>query len=49
MTRPKVATTSPSHSPPDDRTWSDTFTAGSSNIRLATTAPAQPPTTWAGT
>ena len=44
-----MATTSESHSAGDDRSWVERFTAGSSNMRLATTAPRHPPTTWAMT
>ena len=44
---PTVATTSDNHSAPDDRDLVDHSTAGSSNIRLATIAPRQPPTIWA--
>src|SRR5680860_1240338 len=40
-----VATTSESQSAGDDRTLVEASMAGSSNITLATTAPAQPPTT----
>ena len=40
---PTVATTSDSHSAGDDRSLVDNSTAGSSNIRFATTAPRQPP------
>ena len=47
--KPTVATTSDSHSAPDDRDFVDHSTAGSSNIRLATIAPRQPPTHWATT
>ena len=44
---PTVATTSDSHSAPDDRVLVDSSTAGSSNMRLATMAPRQPPMIWA--
>src|SRR5947209_20539559 len=44
---PKVATTSPSHSPGLLRAWPDTLTAGSENIKLATRTPTAPPATWA--
>jgi hypothetical protein len=47
--RPTVATTSESHSAGEDRSVVESSTAGSSNIRLASTAPAQPPATWAST
>src|SRR5512134_783514 len=45
--RPTVATTSESHSAPDERSFVESSTSGRSNIALATTAPMQPPTTWA--
>ena len=44
---PTVATTSASQSAPDERVLVERSMAGSSNIRLARTAPTQPPTTWA--
>ena len=47
MSSPKVATTSPSHSPPDERRWVDQVTAASENMRLARMHPTQEPTTWA--
>src|SRR5437879_1070108 len=40
---PAVATTSESHSAPDDRVLVEMSIAGSSNMRLATMAPRQPP------
>src|SRR6478735_6763564 len=45
--RPNVATTSDSHKAAEDRDVVDHWTAGRSNIRLATIAPRQAPTTWA--
>src|SRR4051794_6699749 len=47
--RPMVATNSPSHSAPDERVWVERVIASRSNMRLATTAPTQPPTTCATT
>ncbi len=44
-----VATTSDSHSAPDERVWVESSKAGSSNMTLARIAPAQPPTIWAAT
>src|ERR671910_2038887 len=44
---PKVATTSPNQSPPDDRSVDENVTGSRSNIRLATMAPAHAPTSWA--
>ena len=44
---PIVATTSDSQSAPDDRLCVDRRTAGRLNMRLAMTAPMQPPTVWA--
>ena len=41
--RPIVATTSDSHSAPDDRSLVESSNAGSENITLAITAPMQPP------
>ena len=46
---PKVATTSASHSPPELRLLVASSTAGSENIRLATTTPTAAPTNWAPT
>src|SRR5262245_51576349 len=43
ITSPAVATTSPRSAPEEARWWSDTVTALSSNIRLATTQPTTPP------
>lgn len=45
---PTVATTSESQSAPDERTFVEISTAGRSNMRLASTAPAHPPTICAG-
>ena len=42
-----MATTSDSHSAPEERTVVEGSMAGSSNIRLATMAPRQPPAIWA--
>ena len=47
--RPIVATTSDSHSAPDERTFVESLIAVSSNITLAMTAPTQPPMIWATT
>ena len=47
VSSPNVATTSPSHSPEPVRVCVDHSTAGRSNMRLATTAPTQPPAIWA--
>ena len=44
---PAVATISPTHSPTPDREWSDSCTAGRSNMTLASTAPPMPPMIWA--
>ncbi len=44
---PTVATTSPSHNPAPVRVVAARVSAGSPNIRFATTAPATPPPTWA--
>ena len=49
MSRPSVATTSPSQSPPLERECVDHDTASRSNIRLATTAPDMPPAICAAT
>ena len=38
-----VAITSDNHSAPDDRTFVDTFTASSSNMRFARIVPTHPP------
>ena len=46
---PIVATTSDSHSAPDERAWVESSIAGSSNMTLARIAPAQPPTICATT
>ena len=48
-TNPAVATTSASRVPDEMRSWSDSETASSSNIRLASTQPTTPPNTWAAT
>ena len=48
-TRPTVATTSPSEVPRRRGGGSRRETASRSNIRLASTAPTIPPTTWAAT
>ena len=48
-TSPAVATTSAEQVPDEARWWSDTETASSSNIRLASTQPTTPPDTWAAT
>src|SRR3954471_12688484 len=49
MMSPNVATTSPSQMGAPERTWVERLIASRSNIRLATTAPTQPPTICAGT
>jgi hypothetical protein len=46
---PTVATTSDNHSAGEERSLVDSSTAGSSNMRFATTAPAHPPATCAAT
>ena len=46
-TRPRVATTSPSQSPPPPRCCVEMLTASRSNIRFAATAPTIPPVIWA--
>ncbi len=43
---PTVATTSDSHSAPDDLAFVEISNAGSENMTLATTAPMQPPIVW---
>src|SRR5687768_8649233 len=46
-TRPAVATTSPSHRCPADRSLPENSTAGRSNIRFARIDPAMAPRVWA--
>src|SRR2546423_15513166 len=48
MSRPNVATTSPTHSPLVDRAWVERLMGSRSNMMLAITAPTQPPAIWAG-
>jgi hypothetical protein len=45
--KPNVATTSPSQSPPLERTLVETSNAGNENIRLAISVPLIAPLTWA--